>query len=143
MENLQTPEITIDKDGKWYSDGVLMTRKEIINLFSTNLKKIGPESYQIDWQNKTHPVKVEDVPFFVESVTEVDGGFMLLLYDGREVPMPQGSILIKNQTPYISLFWPLDTKLSRPSYNELCKHLVEREGHYLIQYGVNEWPVEQ
>ncbi len=143
MENSQTPEITIDKDGKWFSDGVLMTRKEIVNLFSTHLKKIGPDSYQIDWQNKTHPVKVEDVPFFVQTVAETDAGFMLQLYDGRELPMPAGPIVIKNQMPYISLFWPDDTKLSRSSYSDLCQHLIEREGRFVIQYRDHEWPVEE
>ena len=143
MENSQTPEITIDKEGKWFSDGVLMTRKEIVNLFSTHLIKTGPDSYQIDWQNKTHPVKVEDVPFFVQSVAEADDRFILQLYDGREVPMPPGPITIKNRTPYISLFWPDDTKLSRSSYNDLCQHLIERDGRYIIQYGNNEWPVEE
>ncbi len=143
METFHVPELHIDKDGKWYSDGVLMTRPEIILLFSTHLTMTGTGSYQIDWQNKTCPVRVDDSPFFVNSLFEKDGRFMLLLSDGRELPMPPGSVVLKNNIPYISLFWPSDTKLSRPAYHELCRHLIEQSGAYLIRLGDHEWPVEQ
>jgi len=143
LENLRAPELFIDKDGLWYADGVLMINKEIIKLFASHLKKDGHKKYHIDWQNHLYPVRVEDVPFFVPSLTGQDGQLMIQLYDGRRFPLPSGNIIMKNNIPYISLFWQRDTRLSRPSYAELCKNLIERDGHYFIKYGDNEWLVEE
>lgn len=143
MDNLSAPELFIDKNGLWYADGVLMIRKEIIKLFASHLKKDGPDKYHIDWQNQFYPVRVEDAPFFVQSVTEQVGQLMIQLYDDRKFPLPLGNMVIKNNIPYISLFWHCDTKLSHSSYCELCKNLIERDGHYFIKYGDSEWFVEE
>ncbi len=143
MDNLLADEIFIDKNGIWYADGVLMIRKEIIKLFASHLKKDGHDRYHIDWKNQLYPVRVEDAPFFVQSVTEQVGRLMIKLYDGREFTLLPGNIIMKNNIPYISLFWQRDTKLSHPSYCELCKNVIEREGHYFIKYGDNEWRIEE
>jgi hypothetical protein len=143
LDNLYAPELFISKDGSWYADGVLMIRKEIIELFASHLKKDDHDRHYINWQNQLYPVKVEDVPFFVKSVNEQDGQLMIKLYDGREIPLPLGNIIIKNNTPYISLFWKHDTKLSRPAFYELCKNAIERDGHYFIKYGDKEWLIEE
>ena len=145
MDNLRAPELFIDKDGQWYADGLLMIKKEIVELFASHLKKDGhDDKYHIDWQNQLYPVKVEDVPFFVQSITEQQvGQLMIQLNDGRKFPLPSGNIIVKNNIPYISLFSQRDTKLSRPSYSELCKNMIERDGHYIIKYGDNEWLVEE
>ncbi|AFQ45098.1 DUF1285 domain-containing protein [Desulfosporosinus meridiei] len=143
MENFRAPELFIDKDGLWYADGVLMINNEIIKLFASHLKNDGHKEYHIDWQGHLYPVRVEDVPFFVPSLTGEDGQLIIQLYDGRRFPMPLGSILMKSNIPYISLFWQRDTKLSRPAYAELCKSLIEREGQFFIKYGDNEWLVEE
>ena len=142
MDNLSAPELFIDRDGRWYADGLLMTKQEIIKLFASHLKKDEHDNYHIHWQNYLYPVEVEDAPFFVQSLTEQVGRLTVLLYDGREFPLPSGNIIVKKDIPYISLFWNCDTKLSRPSYSELCKNLIERDDRYFIKYGENEWFVE-
>ncbi|MBC2725431.1 DUF1285 domain-containing protein [Desulfosporosinus sp.] len=143
MNNLRAPELFIDKNGQWYTDGVLMINKEIIKLFASHLKKDGYDKYHIDWQNQLYPVLVEDAPLFVQSLTEQAGLPIIQLYDGRTFPLPSGSIWIKNNIPYISLFWKRDTKLSHSSYCELCKNLIEKDGRYFFQYGDSEWLVEE
>ncbi|HBV88817.1 MAG TPA: DUF1285 domain-containing protein [Desulfosporosinus sp.] len=143
MNNLRAPELFIDKNGQWYTDGVLMINKEIIKLFASHLKKDGYDKYHIDWQNQLYPVLVEDAPLFVQSLTEQAGHPIIQLYDGRTFPLPSGSILIKNNIPYISLFWKRDTKLSHSSYCELCKNLIEKDSRYFFQYGDSEWLVEE
>lgn len=143
MDHLSAPELFIDQDGRWYADGVLMTKKEIVRLFASHLKKDEHDNYHIHWQNYLYPVEVKDAPFFVQSVIVETGQPMILLYDGRKLPLPLGKIIIKNSIPYISLLWECDTKLSRPSYSELCKNLIERDERYLIKYGDNEWLVEE
>ncbi|ODA39304.1 hypothetical protein [Desulfosporosinus sp. BG] len=68
---------------------------------------------------------------------------MIQLYDGRKFPLPPGNLIMINNIPYISLFWQHDSKLSHPSYCELCKNVIERDGQYIIKYGDNEWLVEE
>jgi len=141
LEYLPAPKLFIDKDGQWYADGVLMTRMDIVKFFASHLRKESDNQYYIVWQNEWYPVEVEDAPFYVKSVTEQNGQPMILLYDGRELPLLQGNMIIKNNIPYISLIWPADTKLSRAAYNELCRNAIERNGQYFINYGGVEWPV--
>lgn len=143
MEEFHNPDFLIDKDGIWYSDGLLMIRKEIIKLFADNLKKGDDGGYYIEWQNKPYSVRVEDVPFMVQSVSPEDGQVLLHLYDSRTLPMPQGNILLKNNVPYLSLFWKMDTKISQSAYAKLSENVIERNGAYFIKYGEHEWPVEE
>ncbi|MPM08327.1 hypothetical protein SDC9_54639 [bioreactor metagenome] len=144
MEQFHNPDFFIDKDGKWYADGVLMIKKEIIKLFASNLKKDAPNNYYIEWQGKPYPVRIEDVPFYVRSVTVDSDNVLLELYDGRKLPLPPGkSIVLKNAVPYLSLFSPCDTRLSQRSYSELCENVSERDGRYFIRFGEREWPIEE
>ncbi|CAA7602379.1 Protein of unknown function DUF1285 [Acididesulfobacillus acetoxydans] len=143
MGDFSGPEVHIDKNGIWYADGVEMVNEEIIKLFASHLTKDDYGKYQINWRNQLYPVSVEDAPFFVQSVSEQVGQPMIQLYDGRKLPLPLGCIVMKENIPYISLFWQYDTKLSRASYCELCKNLIERDGRYFIRYGDNEWLIEE
>ncbi len=144
MEQFHNPDFFIDRDGKWYADGVLMIKKKIIKLFASNLKKDDGNNYYIEWQEKPYPVRIEDVPFYVRSVTVGPDHVLLALYDGRELPLPPGkSIFVKNSIPYISLFSPCDTKLSQRSYSTLCENVLERDGRYFIKFGQREWPIEE
>lgn len=137
------PALSIDKNGLWYADGVQMIRKEIIERFASHLEKDAGNNYYVNWQNAAYPVKVEDAPFLAASIQEQDGRLMLQLMDGRAFPLPQGKIVIKNHIPYISLFWPWDTRLSRHAYWELCEHMTQRDGRYYIQYGGGEWQLDE
>lgn len=142
MDNLRAPELTIDQDGLWYADGVHMFRKEIIKLFATHLVRAEDGSYLIRWQGQVYPVKVADVPFFATHLTEEGNDLVVHLYDGRTVNLPEGKITMKNDIPYMSLFWPQDTRLSHQAYWELNKFLTERDGNYFIVHKNREWPVE-
>lgn len=143
LDNLRGPDLFVDKDGLWYTDGVQMINKEIIELFASHLKKDDHNKYHIDWRNQLYPVRVKDAPFFVQTITEQAGQLMIQLYDGRKFLLPPGNLIMKNNIPYISLFWRCDTKLSHSSYCELCKNAIERDGHYFIKYGDNEWLIEE
>lgn len=143
MEEFKNPDFLIDQEGIWYADGLVMVQKEIMKLFAEHLKKGDDGGYFIEWQGKPYPVRVEDVPFLVLSVSQQDGQVMLHLYDSRTLPMPPGSILLKNNVPYLSLFWKMDTRISQSAYSRLSENTVERGGAYFIQYGGQEWPVEE
>jgi hypothetical protein len=143
LNDFSVPELFIDKDGHWYADGVQIIRKEIIKLFASNLRKDDQHNYYIYWQEKSYPVKVEDVPFFAEFINEQAGRLVIQLYDSRELSIIPKSLILKNNIPYLSLFWERDTKLSHHSYWEISKNLTERNGNYFIKYGNNELPIEE
>lgn len=142
MDYSNIHKLFIDKNGRWYVDGVLMVSEKIINLFASHLEKDSHDKYHIDWQNQLYPVEVEDAPFFVQSISKQSDQLMIQLYDGRTLPFPSGNIIMKNNIPYISLFWQGDTKLSHSSYCELCNNAIEQDGHYFIKYGDNKWLFE-
>ena len=143
MDNLNMHKLFIDKNGQWYVDGALMISEKIVNLFASHLEKDSQDKYHIEWQNYKYPVEVEDAPFFVQSISKQPDQLMIQLYDGRRLPFPSGSIIMKNNIPYISLFSQCDTKLSLSSYCELCDNVIEQDGHYFIKYGDNQWRFEE
>ncbi|MDD2483536.1 MAG: DUF1285 domain-containing protein [Eubacteriales bacterium] len=145
MEYLSNPDFYINNEGEWYVDGILASRKEILLLYVSHLKKDEEGVFYIDYQNKKHFVRVEDVPFYAVSLSEEGSDLRLQLHDTREVSLPlgNGNIMIKNKIPYVSLFWEADTKLSRACFSLLCKNLIERDGCYFIKYGESEWQIEE
>jgi hypothetical protein len=143
LEEFKNPDFLIDKEGIWYADGLVMIRKEIIKLFADHLKRGEDGGYHIEWQGKPYPVRVEDVPFLVQSADLQDGKVLLQLYDSRTLPMPAGSILLKNNVPYLSLFWNMDTRISQNAYSRLSENVLGRDGSYFIRYGGQEWPLEE
>lgn len=109
MEYLSKPDFYINKEGEWYVDGILASRKEILLLYVSHLKKDEEGVFYIDYQNKKHFVRVEDVPFYAVSLSEEGSDLRLQLHDTREVSLPlgNGNIMIKNKIPYVSLFWEI------------------------------------
>lgn len=135
-------EMRIAEDGTWYWEGREMFRLEIVQLFSTHLCRTEDGNYYISWNNQTHPVVVEDAPFFVKAVYPGENDFMMLLSDGRELPMPEGDIVLKNGKPYVTLKWPLDTKLSRGAFWQLSPYMRQRDdGGYEVNYKGKTWRI--
>lgn len=143
MIDQHIPEFVIDKDGRWFTDGVLMVQKKIITLFAEHMQKDEQGKYAIKWQGINYPVQVEDVPFWVDKLEQEGDALTLHLYDGRKVPMPDGPIWMKNDAPYLSVFWERDTKLSQHVFSILSSSLIERDGAYFIRYAGREWSVKE
>ena len=134
MENKRLPEIAIDKDGIWFVDGARMIRQDIIRLFAENMHRDENDNYYIYWQNFHYPVQVAKAPFLAIALEERNDRLILSLYDGRELQLNSGTLIMEEGTPYVSLLWEKDTILSRQVYWQLSEYAVEEEDSIVIKH---------
>jgi hypothetical protein len=115
-------ELRIDKDGRWFHEGVEIVRADIRNFFSQHLVRSDDGSYWVKIGNDMCPVTVEDAPFVVARVMKKpDRGLELLLNDGRAEPLEVGTLTIsRSNVPYCRLSDGLEARFSRPAYYQLA-----------------------
>lgn len=86
--NFTPPDIFIDKNGDWFSNGAKVIHEKIFKLFNESLKRGENGGYFLEIGAQTCPVRVECTPFVVRGVyfeNDADGNDIvwLILNDGR------------------------------------------------------------
>ncbi|MCG8668620.1 MAG: DUF1285 domain-containing protein [Pseudomonadales bacterium] len=66
-------DIVIDRSGHWFHEGDAFTRESLVKLFASILKKEGDEYFLVSPVEK-FKIKVQDLPFVVTSVEELQEG---------------------------------------------------------------------
>ncbi len=119
---VETQDITIKKNGKWYFGQAEMFRRNILNILARNLEREEDGSYYIRMGNEVNPIIVEDVPFLASGYQEEETGIKLVFHDLQELPLDQElRLYLKGDVPYISFRWEADTRLSRGVYWKLSE----------------------
>ena len=142
MTNSDLPPclITIDKEGRWFHEGLEMIHRDIVLLLYRHLEVDSQGCYVIEWQGERCYVEVEDAPFVVRRVVlegptaSQEARFLLYLSDDtRESLMPDtlsvgnANVLycrVKNQT--------FPARFNRPAYYQLAEHIEAQDGVYLL-----------
>ena len=120
-------EIRIARNGKWYANGAEMFRLPIVNLFATHLERDENGGYYIHLGQETHPVVVEDSPFYVIGIDESKEKLTLVFHDRQEMEITEPvKVYFDGDVPYISFKWEKDTKLSRGTYWKLSEKFEHR-----------------
>ena len=134
----------LDKEGRWYHEGVEITHPRTSLLFSKSLYKSPNGKYYIKIKHECSEVTIEDAPYIVRSVDFIAGTgaesaeFLLYLNDAtREYLSPKTLAinaenvmycLVKNQTER--------ARFLRPAYYQLCNHISfdERISQYWLPW---------
>ena len=120
-------DIFIDAWGDWYHEGDPIKRQEIINLFSTIMRK-DEDGYCLVTPSEKLLIKVEDVPFVVvEMATRGENVDRQLVFrtNVNEVVTANDSHRLwvtnaeKDPRPYLHIRSGLNALLSRPVYYQL------------------------
>jgi hypothetical protein len=125
----------IKRDGTWLYKGSPITRKPMVCLFSTVLKREADGSYLLETPAERGKIEVEDVPFLaVELEWTGDGRQQMLCFrtnvDECITAGPKNPIRIKHDllncepTPYLHVRdgkgqFPIEARISRATYYEL------------------------
>ena len=129
-------ELRIDKEGKWFHEGVEIIREDIRDHFSRHLVLCEDGSYCVRIGNDECPVIVEDVPFVVVRATkEAGGGLTLVLNDGHKEPLIAGTIRFgPSNIPYCRVLNGMEARFSRPAYYQLAELIEydESKDKYLL-----------
>ncbi len=120
--------IQIKSDGRWWHDGRLIERENMVRLFSRILRREDDGSYVLVTPYEKQTVNVEDAPFIaVEVKSEGIGDQRILAFRlnvgdlvvaGPDHPL-RFELVNKEPSPYLAVRSGLDAKIARPVFYEL------------------------
>ncbi len=127
----------IDKDGKWYQNGVEIIHPGVLRQFMEALETDSDNHYRIKIGKEVCSVEVEDTPFVVTGVSEdKDGNLLLLLNDGTlEIFNPETFRINDSNIPYsVVRNGKFPARFSRPAYYQFADRLDfdDREQTYFM-----------
>jgi hypothetical protein len=135
-------QIRIDKEGVWYYKGSEMFRKEIVNLFYSNLRRDESGKYIIELENDRCYLEVEDTAFVIRAVrralSEKDGSpvfFLMLSDDTVDVLDPATLWVGKDNVLYCTVKENrFEARFLRPAYYQLTDHVEydENQDRYFM-----------
>ncbi len=144
-------ELRIDREGRWFHEGVEIVREDIRNLFSRNLARCDDGGYCVRIGADESPVVVEDAPFVVVRVTEEPrssgprGGLTLLLNDGGLEPFDARTLEFRDaNVPYCRVRADLEARFLRAAYYQLAKFIRHDEAGdtYYLELGGERIEIE-
>jgi uncharacterized protein len=135
-------KLVIDKDGRWFQNGAEITHPAIYRQFNEMLEKKPDGGYRVRMGPEVCDVAVEDAPFVVTRLMEVqDGKLVLELNDGsREEFAPTSLWIGAENVPYVRVKdGVFHARFSRPAYYQLSKFIEsddsEGERFFLVLNG--------
>ena len=133
--------ITIDKEGRWYHQGVEMVHRDFIKLFYRHMDLDSSGRYIIEWAGDRCYVEVEDTPFVIQRIVfegpHREGLTRFVLYlndDSREGLAPETLYLGEHHVLYCLVKGGrFPARFSRPAYYQLGAYIEEdtRERYFL------------
>jgi len=141
---IQSSEIRFGRDGRWYSDGELITNPKISQLFSRHVVRQPNGSYriEIDWDKA--PIQIEDTPYVVRRVeTGPNGGFTVELNDDSREPLDLVSLEISEDNVLYCRVKKGEepARFLRAAYYQLAPYIQESAGRFVVRSGGGEHPI--
>ncbi len=120
-------KLVIDKEGRWFQNGSEIIHPEIYKYFNGLLEKINEAEYRIRMNNEVCRVEVEDAPFVVQALHEVEKATIHIhLNDGSEEPFrPELFWIGKDNVPYCHVKnGSFHARFLRQAYYALIPYIV-------------------
>jgi len=120
--------IRFGRDGSWYANDERITNVRIANLFSRHLRRQPDGSYALRIGNEIAPVIVEDTPFVIIGVGDLDGDRIPIeLNDGTtELLDPRTLSVGESDVLYCRVKGDSErARFLRPAYYQLARYFVE------------------
>lgn len=137
--------IFIDRDGKWYHQGIEMVRKDILSLFFEHITLCPDGTYLLELDGQRCRLDVADTAFVVMRVDqEEDSSFSIILNDGtREVLVPRLRVGKEGVLYCRVKNGRFPARFSRPAYYQIASYMDEEGGIFFLPSGGVRHPVEQ
>lgn len=133
--------LLLDREGRWFHDGVLVEHPKIVEAFNRGLERDGEGRYVLRFGDDWCFVAVEDAPLQVEAATETGGAVQLELSNGRAEPLRPETLSLKDGVLYCVAESGLAARFGRSAHFSLGSRLEERPGGYVLVLGGREWPL--
>jgi uncharacterized protein len=128
--------IRITRDGRWFHQGNLIGRENLVRLFAAILRREDDGTYMLVTPHEKQSVEVEDVPFIALEVKAEGQGparqlaFRTSIGDmvvaGTEHPLRFDAIE-GEPAPYILVRKGLEARIARPVFYELAEMAIEED----------------
>jgi len=132
--------IYIDKEGRWFHEGIEMIHREFIRAFYEKMEIDSSGRYIIAWGDELCYVEVEDTPFVVQRVVfqnrkqDNQASYILFLSnDSREDLRPDTLFIRKENVLYCKVKnQRFPARFTRAAYYELGEYIEEENGVYYL-----------
>lgn len=125
-------DIRIDRAGKWYYNGTVIARKEMVCLFASLLVRADDGVYWLVSPTEIGRIEVEDTPFLITDIfTHGDGEDRTISFStnvdktvtiSEDTPiLMKPSLLTGEMTPYVVIPGNIDVRIERAVYYELVE----------------------
>jgi len=125
-------DIRIDRSGKWFYNGTLITRKVMVCLFASLLVRADDGVYWLVSPTEMGRIEVEDAPFIVTQIfTQGEGEDRTIRFgtniDKTVIISEDSPILMKpspltgETTPYVVMPGNIDARINRAVYYDLVE----------------------
>lgn len=141
----------LDKEGRWFHEGVEITHRRTSLLFSRNLQRGPDDGYYIELGSERARVEVEDTPYTVKSVTVLngDGGnpkaYILHLNDETEEFLdPRALTVGKKDVMYCRVKQGAErARILRSAYYQICLQIETNaeENRFWLPCGGGKYPI--
>ncbi len=139
-------KLFIDKEGRWFQNGVEIIHPLIYKQFNLMLEKTSDSQYLVRLGREICQVEVEDAPFVVQGVTEqTNGDLSLELNDGTIEPfVPQRFWIGDENVPYTDVKeGAFHARFSRAAYYQVARYIAwdEAAQEFYVTIGDGRVPV--
>lgn len=141
-ERRGVPPLFLDKEGRWFHEGVEITHSRTCLLFSKNLRRDPAGRYYVSVGHESSEVVIEDAPYVVKSVTIQEGAdgvpldYILRLNDETEETLGVGPLTVNARNVMYCMVkeGTERARFLRAAYYQICVQLQgggEGEGYWL------------
>ena len=129
------PDLFLDKEGRWFHEGVEITHPRTRLLFSKSIRRDPSGKYHVHVGPESAEVIVEDAPYTIRSVTileELDGPpkeYILHLNDETQERLESDGLVVSEQNVmYCRVKGGAErARFLRPAYYQICAKLEYEE----------------
>ena len=136
--------IRLDKEGRWFHEGVEITHRLTLDLFNRSIKRHPDGGYCLEVGYECAKIEVEDTPYMVKQVDLNDGGAIIRVSDGSEESLDPSTLRIGAENVlYCEVKGGFPARFLRPAYYQLMQGLRETGDGYAVEVGGRWWKLSQ
>jgi len=144
-EDFGSQRFRIDKDGRWYHDGVAIERVELVRMLAPHVRQEPDGEFMLHWGPTVQPISVADTPAVIRSVCAPDaqsGTCEVTLVDGRTVSIGLADIRTgTDNTLYARMPDGADVRFGRNAYYQFAAHIEAADDGFVVVAGRRRWPI--
>ena len=134
FESPASGKIFLDKEGRWFHEGVEITHPRTIELFSRSVVKDPSGGYRLQIGKEWAKIEVEDTPYMVRSLEIKKDKIILILNDKSQEELDPTTLWLgKDNVLYCKVKnGEYPARFLRPAYYQIMQFLEEDEKGFFL-----------